>query len=265
MRPKPNLIGQKFGRLKVLTEAPRHPGKVKKWRCLCDCGTQKDVATYQLISGRTQSCGCIRREQMIKRNTIHGKTNTQVYTSWSGIIQRCNNPKNHKYPLYGGRGITVCETWLNFANFLQDMGEPPTSNHSIDRIDVNQGYFPENCRWATIKEQSRNRRDCHYIEYNGEVKTLTDWAELAGIPRYTLHDRLKRGWTIEKSLTAPVRPTRVPLEWDGKCYTLKQWEQVTGINQNALYSRIYTRGWSLEKAFTTPMETIYRPHQKNVQ
>jgi hypothetical protein len=121
--------------------------------------------------------------------------------------KRCTNPKAHNYRYYGGRGITVCDRWSGvdgFPNFLSDMGEPPTPKHSIDRIDGNLGYSPENCRWATINEQQRNKSNNVLIEYNGETKTLTEWCELLDLSCLTMRSRLLKGWTAERAFTEPV-------------------------------------------------------------
>ena len=125
--------------------------------------------------------------------------------AWQAMNRRCYNPKCPDYQDYGARGITVCERWRDsFENFLADMGPRPSSKHSIDRIDVNGNYEPSNCRWATLKEQLRNQRRNPRYEFRGERLTLTDIAERSGIPRLTLHYRLKRGWNLEDAATRPV-------------------------------------------------------------
>lgn len=136
-----------------------------------------------------------------------GKT-TETYISWHGMIQRCANPTHKSYRRYGGSGITVCERWLKFPNFLKDMGERPNEK-SIDRINNKLGYCKENCQWSTRKEQQRNRRNNLYIIYNGEKRLLIEWAEETGIQYKTLCRRIfKHKWTVEKALTTPVRRMR---------------------------------------------------------
>lgn len=144
------------------------------------------------------------------RNYRHGyKTagkHAPEYTIWTNLRSRCNNPKNNRYALYGARGIRVCARWeTDFLNFLEDMGRRPSPEHSIDRVDNNGDYTPENCRWATRKEQSRNRRSSCFLDFNGETKTAAEWSELTGISRSTIHARLKSGWSIEQTLTQSVR------------------------------------------------------------
>jgi hypothetical protein len=143
------------------------------------------------------------------RHYRHGYKTAGKYSSeysiWANIRARCNNPGNTSYPKYGARGIRVCERWrADFLNFLEDMGRRPTPDHSIDRIDNDGDYAPENCRWATRKEQCRNRRSSKFIEFRGQTKTAAEWAELSGVGQRLLHWRLRRGWSVERALTEPV-------------------------------------------------------------
>jgi hypothetical protein len=152
-------VGERFGRLVVVE------GGFKKWRkaayrCRCDCGAESILAVSNLVSGNTRSCGCLSRDRKVERGRAsakHRMIKTPTYYSWSGMVQRCTNPKSKQWPDYGGRGITVCDRWLTFANFLADMGERPRGL-SIDRINVNGSYEPGNCRWATAAEQAQNQR-----------------------------------------------------------------------------------------------------------
>ena len=201
-----DLTGQVFERLTVLTYAG-NDGTKNCWSCKCSCGNTKTVRANNLKSGRSKSCGCLSREVSKKLNTTHGQTGTKLYYVWMCMLQRCFNPKNKKYPRYGGRGITVCDRWKNsFENFLEDMGERPSTDHSIEREDNDGNYCPENCVWATLKEQSRNKSVTHLLTYDGRTKCLTDWAKEMGLLQVTLHNRIRRyKWSIEKALTTPVR------------------------------------------------------------
>lgn len=144
------------------------------------------------------------------RNYRHGHKKADnpspEYIIWRNMRGRCSNPGNNRYATYGARGISVCERWdRDFLNFLEDMGRRPSPKHSLERIDNDQGYFPENCRWATRKEQARNRRSSRFLDFNGQTRTSAEWSELTGISQGTLHARLKSGWPVERALTQPVQ------------------------------------------------------------
>lgn len=144
------------------------------------------------------------------RHYRHGYKTAGKYSSeysiWMNMRARCNNPRNTSYDRYGARGIRVCDRWeSDFLNFLEDMGRRPSPDHSIDRHDNDGDYTPDNCRWATRKEQCRNRRSSKFIEFRGHSKTVAEWAELIGVPPHIIHGRLSRGWTIHRALTFPNR------------------------------------------------------------
>lgn len=154
----------RFGRLTVLGEGEKQ-GKYRRALCRCDCGEERLVHTFSLTGGRTVSCGCYHHEKQVgvaagigRRNRRHGMWGTPEYGAWKAMLDRCRNPRNHAYENYGGRGITVCKRWQVFDNFLADMGIKPSPDLSLDRIDNDRGYAPENCRWATASEQNQNRR-----------------------------------------------------------------------------------------------------------
>lgn len=204
-----NLTGQRFGRLTVATSTTnRIAGKVL-WRCLCDCRIETFATTGHLRSGQRVSCGCAKLSgnQIKKRTPKHGHyvgdKPTATYRIWSGMLQRCKNPKTRCFGRYGARGIKVCKRWLKFENFLADMGERPAGK-SIDRIDNDGNYEPSNCRWATDREQHRNRSDNVRLTFNGTTRSLVEWEECLGLPRGILKDRLRSGWTTEKALTCPI-------------------------------------------------------------
>jgi hypothetical protein len=150
----PVNAGTKYGRLLALANGTAATFQVP---CRCDCGVEVRVRVAQLVTGKTRSCGCLQREITGARRRTHGKSRTPEHRAWRGMLDRCTLPTHISYPYYGGRGITVCERWRSFANFLADMGPKPTSKHTLDRINGNGNYEPSNCRWATWSEQNRNR------------------------------------------------------------------------------------------------------------
>lgn len=161
MGARTDLTGMRFGRLVAINYIPdrrRSGGVGGKWVARCDCGAEVMVRAYLLVSGKQVSCGCYRRERAAQRQRTHGKTGTFEFNVWTAMKKRCQYPKHPKYPLYGGRGIKVCERWGEFANFLEDMGECPIPNGSIERLDNNKGYQPDNCVWLAKSAQSKNRR-----------------------------------------------------------------------------------------------------------
>ena len=205
-----NLEGERFGNLTVIKKIGSNKNHKIEWLCLCDCGKTTKKGTQRLTSGRDTSCGCLRLKHCIEAtkisNTTHGQTNTKEYQVWTSMKNRCSNPKVQSYKRYGGRGIKVCERWQHsFENFLEDMGIAPIGA-SIDRIDVNGDYKPLNCRWASAKEQARNKTTTVMINYQGQDKPLIEWAEALNMNRDTLFCRVYRyNWPIKKALNTPVR------------------------------------------------------------
>lgn len=167
----------------------------------CECGKYVKARIRDVKLGRTKSCGCKKGFYISLNRKTHGDSWSKEHVVWMSMKSRCYNPNNISYPNYGGRGIKVCDRWLNsFENFLADMGEKPSSEYSIDRIDVNGDYSPQNCKWATRLEQSRNRRNRVYITYNNDTKTVQEWSAITNISVATLRDRVRNGWSAERTL-----------------------------------------------------------------
>lgn len=204
-----DLTGQQFGRLTALGPVGKSPKGSILWLCRCDCGACVSVTSDSIVSGHTQSCGCLHRERTIKANATHGLSGHRLHMTWTLMVQRCTNPNNPEYVNYGGRGIKVCDEWRhNFQAFYDHVSNLPNygeEGYSLDRIDNGKGYSPGNVRWATGSEQMRNSRRTHLIEFRGKTQCVTAWAEELGIDPNTLSSRLLYlSWTVERALTTPV-------------------------------------------------------------
>ena len=203
-----DMTGQQFGRLTVIDQAPNiliGRTSAVAWRCLCACGNEVVKSARDLSGGNTKSCGCWRRD-FTRANQTHGRSRDPVYHIWKAMRRRCADAGA---PRYGGRGIEVCDRWQHsFANFIADMGERPPGG-TVERIDNDGPYSPENCRWASRKEQGRNKANNYLITHDGRTHTISEWAEASGIPAYRIWERIKvLGWTAEEALTRPVRKGR---------------------------------------------------------
>lgn len=197
---KLNLVGERFGQLRVLSEAGRR-GKQRLFNCICDCGKECVKQLGNLRSGHTKSCGCSRSVTTTKEKARHGMFGTPTYSSWSSMLTRCNNPNNHKYPDYGGRGITVYKKWHNFEAFYSDMGDRPEGT-TLGRIDNNGNYEPLNCEWQGSHEQARNKRNSAIFEYKGIKATLPEHCERLGLNASTVRSRIYTyQWPVEKALS----------------------------------------------------------------
>lgn len=202
---KKDLSGEKFGELLVLKRISK-TGEPALYLCKCDCGKTTVVRGCNLKSGATKSCGCLRRKATAGLRYSHGKHNTKIYKCWCNMRDRCSNQNNKEYSAYGGRGIHVCDEWSKFSTFYNwAMLNGYDEDLTIERIDVNKNYCPENCTWVNRHDQSRNRTDNRKITFNGKTMILKDWGDEIGINEATIRNRLNSGWTVEKALTTPVR------------------------------------------------------------
>jgi hypothetical protein len=204
-------IGERFGKLVVVREEAVLRKGARQFLCHCDCGGEKLCIATRLKTGMNKSCGCMgkgnsRGNPNLTRRS-HGESRgpngkpTPEYVAWMQAIARCHNPNNHAYDRYGGRGILVCATWRgSYEAFLADMGRKPSPKHSLDRIDVNGGYEPDNCRWATALTQARNSRKNRWVELAGRKMCLSEACLEVGLPYDTVRARLTRGWSDERAL-----------------------------------------------------------------
>lgn len=195
-----DLTGQKFGRLLVIERCGYSSDRHITWTCKCDCGNTKEIIGKCIKSGAIRSCGCISREKSKTLNLSHGMSNTKEYTTWVSMINRCYDKNRESWIHYGGRGIIVCDSWRNFENFYEDMGDRPEGT-TLDRINVNGNYCKENCRWATILEQSNNKRWNRYYVFNGEKLTKAELSRTTGISYGSLRHYLDTvGISVEEVL-----------------------------------------------------------------
>jgi len=208
-----DFVPETFGRLTTL--GPRFRMGVKTWQvCTCSCGNPEAVVIRadHLPNGNTRSCGCLQPGIVGGLVRTHGLSHMPEYGSWSCIIHRCTNANDIGWNDYGGRGVAVCSEWSDpltgFETFLRDVGPRPSARHTIDRKDVNKGYCPENCKWATYTEQARNRRNNTLLTAFGKTQCMVAWAEETGINYPALCARLTAGWELERALTTPVRYKR---------------------------------------------------------
>jgi len=197
-----NRIGHVYGLLTVINYAGNDGKCNSLWECKCVCGNVIITRASSIRRGKTTSCGCAQKDAVTK----HSMLSTPTYITWNSMKQRCLNPNAPNYYLYGGRNIAVCKRWLSFENFFEDMGKRPSRNHSIDRWPNNDGnYEPGNCRWATAKEQNRNKRGVTLVEIDGKNMAISEAAEIYGIKPSLVYDRLRLGWDIMEALKTPKK------------------------------------------------------------
>lgn len=204
-----NLTGRSFGRLKVLGLSPKRSGRKSYWVCECVCGNKKVVRSDSLKDGKVKSCGCLKKEQdeINLDRTTHAKSKTPLHSKWLKIKERCYNPNAKAFEFYGKRGIAMCEEWKNnfesFEKWALDNGY--SSGLTIERLDNNKGYNPDNCKWIPFEEQANNRRSTIWVEWNGKTQNLTQWADELGINRGTLSSRYNRENLRPPELFKPVK------------------------------------------------------------
>ena len=199
-----SLIGKKFGRLEVVSQLDRDKHGHWHWLCRCECGVELTPSGQALKSGNTKSCGCLNREATGNRRRTHGQSKDPTYRNWCAMKERCYSEPHKNYDLYGGRGIAVCGRWReSFEMFLADMGPRPFPRATVERRDTNGNYEPDNCQWATQREQTRNKRNNHLLTVDGETKTIADWSERFGINQRMILKRLTRGWTPSDAVKLP--------------------------------------------------------------
>jgi hypothetical protein len=200
-----DLSGNKYGRWTVI-RFDRIFKKSYYWICQCECGTEKSVLVANLTSSKSLSCGCLALELAAQREKTHGKCGTRIYRLWSSMKTRCTNQKEQAYKFYGARGIKVCDKWMNsFEAFYADMGDPPHEHSSIERIDVNGDYCPENCIWIDFAKQAFNKTNSLIVEYCGEKKCVAEWCQILNLPYKLIISRMAHGKSFHEAVTRPKR------------------------------------------------------------
>lgn len=251
-RPIRNLKGQRFFRLVVIERAFRKDDTHHAfWKCKCDCGNEITVRADSLLNGHAKSCGCYLQERYSDGHLkTHGHSYDRIYSTWQGIKQRCLNTKCQAYDLYGGRGITICDSWLSFENFYDwALKNGYADNLSIDRINVNGNYEPSNCRWANCETQNYNKRDTRRVEICGEKKTLLQISREYGIPLTLVRSRYIRyakgkcsvEQLIQKEPIYNPGKNALMITIDGVTKNCTGWEKVTGVNRKTIANR-YKKG-----------------------
>ena len=252
-----DLTGKKFGKLTVIKF--HHTNHNKYWLCKCECGNETIVRGSSLTNGGTTSCGCGKQQ-------LNGASKERLYSVYNSMIQRCENPKSNRYNNYGGRGIKVCDEWKNnyfaFRKWAYENGYNENATYgkcTIDRIDVNGNYEPDNCRFVDMKTQAHNRNSNVKIKYNGEIHTLTEWANILDVTPTTLFHRYERGWSVDNMLKPNVR-NEIVLTYNNKTHTLSEWSKLLNINYKTLQYRYY-KGRTDEQILSAPVR--YRQTIKN--
>jgi len=232
-----DIAGMTFGRLTAIGASPEID-RARFWIFSCECGKITEKRKTDVISGATRSCGCLLSEATTQRLTKHGMCKTPEYRAWRAMINRCTNPKYEHFNCYGGRGITVCDAWMNsFEEFFSSVGPRPSTQHSLDRRETNGNYEPSNCRWATKQEQSNNMRKNVFIDYLGKRQTISEWSRELGIDASVLCARLKSGFSVNELLSKESRRSRF-ITFEGNRRTMSQWSRELGISLQTICSRV---------------------------
>jgi hypothetical protein len=244
--------GEKHNMLTFVRYAGYKKNGTEIWECKCDCGNTAFIRKTAVVSGRAKSCGCLNHKPA--HNRTHNMVGTRIYRIYRNMRNRCLLPCAVGYKNYGGRGITVCDEWLGdggFERFYEwSMKNGYNDDLTLDRVNVDGNYEPNNCRWTTIIVQNNNRRTNRNITFNGETHTLAEWGRITGIDEYTIGQRLNDfGWSIEKSLTTPSRREGILLTYNNETHNITDWSKIVGIKAPTIYRRI-KQGWEVERALT---------------
>lgn len=253
-----DLTGQKFGKLTAIKPIGKK-NKKTVWLCKCDCGNTSEVIGTALTIGGTKSCGCLRLK--------HGMFGTRLYNIWHSMKERCYVSSQTSYKNYGGRGIKVCLEWQDFIPFMKWSYENGYDEHAdrgqctLDRIDPNGDYCPENCRWVSMSIQANNKTDNVFIEYNGKIDTLTNHARTNGINPGTAESRRFKGKSVEEILKKPQK--RITIKYNEKEYTVDELSEIVGVSRSVLYKKVVRNGESLFEVINSINQNKRKPMVKN--
>ena len=243
-------VGHKFGKYTVVHPLVGYKRGRPYWLCYCECGRFRPMREDAIEVGR--QCICVTQEIRAASTRTHGRSSSKVYNTLRKMIDRCHNPRNTRFRDYGARGIAVCQEWRDsFEAFYAHVGDPPSSGHSINRIDNDRGYEPGNVRWATRREQQQNMRTSRLITHNGETLCVSEWARRVGLKPGTIRRRLDMGWPIPEVLEAPIE--RRPITHDGCTKSMAQWARDLGVTVNCIANRLRL-GWTESQAVTIPTQ-----------
>lgn len=250
------IIGLKIGNLEIISKPTKRAKKGCNYDCQCLCGNKLIMSNEQLTHLKFPSCGCVKRISHRRKYDLPSPEIPE-YNTWIGMKRRCAGTcGGHSDIRYAGRGIKVCERWENsFENFYEDMGPRPSPKHSIDRIDNDGNYSPENCRWALNKQQANNRSSNKFFTMNGETLTIPQWCEKLNLHKGTVQSRIQRGHSFEEAIKPTEKPRTKPethLLWKGENLSWREWEGRTKIKASEIRKRL-GRGWPVDKALTQPM------------
>ena len=260
MKPKLKIadlvVGLEIGKLKIISAPNKRPKKGYFYNCECFCGNTVIMTNEQLTNLKSPSCGCVRRISKKRKYDLPSQ-DIPEYNVWIGMKRRCAGTSGgHSDIRYAGRGIKVCERWENsFETFREDMGPRPSSKHSIDRIDNDGNYCPENCRWVLNEQQANNRSSNKFFTKDGETLTIPQWSRKLNLKKGTVQSRIQRGLSFEdaiKPTTKLMTKYEESLSWNGETHSWKEWEILTGIKESEIRKRL-SRNWSIERALTQPM------------